>query len=97
MVSFSMLSGKSKSEEASSKSRALVLKSLTESATTPYLGVLISGVPRLAKVKNGSLSKPKKLANFPSVFREVTLGEEQVLIPDMDELTRLIEAAVTED
>lgn len=90
VVSFAMLAGMTRKEASNAKSRVLVLKSLSGSSSTPYLGILISGVPRLAKVTSGSLSKPKKLAGFPCVFREITIDKEQALIPDLDELVKLI-------
>ena len=97
VISFAVLAGTGNVEKPTAKSRVLIVKSLFELSSTPYLGVLISGVPRLAKVKAGSLTKPKKLAEFPCVFREVTINEEQVVIPDMDELIRLVENAVNSD
>lgn len=94
VVSFAMLAGLSKKEEPGAKTRILIVKSLSQSTIVPYIGLLISGVPRLAKVSNGTLSKPKKLAKFPCVFREATLDEELVLVPDLDELTRIVEAEI---
>ena len=94
VVSFAVLAGTSKSESPGAGNRVLVVKSLSELSSTPYLGILITGLPRLAKVQAGSLSKPRKLADHPCVFRQVSMGEEEVLIPELDELTRSIEAAV---
>lgn len=94
VVSIASLAGKCESEDASEKNRVLVIKSLSESTVTPYLGILISGVPRMKKVTVDSISKPVKIKGHPSVFREVSLGEEKALIPDLDELTQMIEQAV---
>lgn len=97
VVSFAMLSGLAESEEPGARSRVLVVKSLSENSSVPYLGILISGVPRLAKVTAARLTKPQKLADFPCVFKQVTFGEEEVKIPDMDELTRATEAALSNE
>jgi len=97
VISFAPLAGTGDAEVPHARSRVLVVKSLSELSNTPYLGILISGVPRLAKVKAGSLTKPKKLAKFPCVFRQVTINEEQVLIPDLDELTHMVEDAVSRE
>jgi len=95
VISFASLSGTALDEKATVKNRILVLKSLSESSTTPFLGILISGLPRLLKVSAEMLDKPKHRTDFPSVFREITIDEQQALIPDLDELTRMVEAAVS--
>jgi chemosensory pili system protein ChpC len=95
VISFSLLTGAAESEEARTRSRVLVVKSLSENSSIPYLGILISGLPRLAKVTASQLTKPSKLAGFPCVFKQLSFGEEQVLIPDLDELTRTIEQALS--
>ena len=89
-----MLAGLSQKEEPGAKTRILIVKSLSQSTIVPYIGLLISGVPRLAKVSEGTLSKPRKLAKFPCVFREAAIVEERVLVPDLDELTRTVEAEI---
>jgi chemosensory pili system protein ChpC len=94
VISFASLAGKCKREKATPGNRVLVLKSLSESPVTPYFGILISGVPRLVKVSEDSLSKQKKLDDHPCVFREVTIGEERALIPELNELTRIVEEAM---
>jgi chemosensory pili system protein ChpC len=94
VISFSMLAGKSSGENVTSKSRVLVVKSLSDSANLPYLGFLISGIPHMAKIKPGSLSEPTQLPDFPSVFSEVTVDEDKALIPDLDELCRVVEEAI---
>ena len=66
VVSFARLAGTSDKEVPDKRSRILVVKSLAESSSAPYLGILISGVPRMAKVRSASLSKPKRLADFPT-------------------------------
>ena len=97
VVSFARLAGTSDKEVPDDRSRILVVKSLAESSTAPYLGILISGVPRMAKVNSNSLSKPKRLADYPCVFRQVTVSEQQVLIPELDEMTRLVEKALGDE
>jgi chemosensory pili system protein ChpC len=94
VVSFALLAGLSQKEEPGTTTRILIVKSLSQSTTAPYIGLLISGVPRLAKVSEGTLSGPRKLAEFPCVFREATINEELVLVPDLDELTRTVEAEI---
>ena len=97
VISFSTLAGTAQSEEPGARSRVLVIKSLTENSSIPYLGILISGLPRLAKVSASSLTKPTRLADFPCVFKQLDFGGEQVLIPDLDELTRTTEQALSNE
>jgi chemosensory pili system protein ChpC len=94
VISFASMAGYCEKEEATARNRVLVIKSLSQSTITPYLGILISGIPRMKKVSAGSLTSPKKIKGHPSVFREVTLGDQSALIPDLDELTRIVEQTV---
>ena len=94
VISFAMLAGLSKKEVPGTRSRMLIVKSLSESTSVPYFGLLISGVPRLAKVSDNTLTNSKELSDTPCVFCEVTIDGEQALIPDLDELSRHIEAEI---
>lgn len=94
VISFAMLAGTSKKEEPGPRSRVLIVKSLSQSSSVSYLGLLICGVPRLVKVKSASLSESKKLPGFPCVFSEIMIDKERVLVPDLDEMTRLVESKI---
>lgn len=94
VISFAVLGGTADDEKATVKNRILVLKSLFESSSIPYLGILINGLPRLLKISAAMLRKPKRLSDYPSVFRQITLDEQQALIPELDELKRIVEEAV---
>ena len=96
VVSFAVLAGKASAEEAAAHSRILIIKSLSGYSSTPYLGILIDGVPRMVKVTADSLTKPERMTDFPCVFREITIGEERALIPELDELARLLQEAISE-
>ena len=77
VISFAGLGGTADNENATAKNRILVLKSLSESASMPYLGILISGLPRLLKVSAAMLENAQRLSDYPSVFREITIDEQQ--------------------
>lgn len=96
VVSLSMLSGLAGGDEALSGTRVLIIKSLNESALAPYLGILINGLPSMARVTESKLSEPKQAAEFPCVFSEVTVDEAQAIIPDLDKLSEEIESAIAE-
>ncbi|MBT8061663.1 MAG: chemotaxis protein CheW [Xanthomonadales bacterium] len=97
VVSLSLLGGIAKGDDALSGTRVLIIKSLNESAMAPYLGILINGVPSMIRVTAPMLTAPKHSAQFPCVFREITIDENQALIPDLDKLSEQIEAAIGEE
>lgn len=96
VVSFAMLGGKAEAETPGATSRVLMIKSLAESAGTPYVGLLISGVPRLCSVEASGLTEPDTAPDYPCVFHEVTFEERRVLIPDLDQLVASIEPVMAE-
>lgn len=76
-----------------SKSRILIVKTLSESTQVNYLGLLIQGLPRLKKVTVDTLIE-KQTNDLPnSVFSEVTIDDLQAVIPDIGDLTRIVEMA----
>ncbi|MFT5139773.1 MAG: chemosensory pili system protein ChpC [Lysobacterales bacterium] len=91
ILSLSILAGVTAKEMTNARSRVLIVKSLSESSGAPYLGLLISGVPRLAKVGSDSLNNAIKPPKSQGLFSEVTFNDEQVWIPDLDEIVRLVE------
>lgn len=94
VASFAVLSGLAESETASRKSRILVVKSLTASSSTPYIGILIDGLPKLGKVSADNLTEVKQASKFPSVFRVVEFDGNQAIIPDLDAMVEIIQSAV---
>lgn len=96
VVSFAILAGKTSREQAGVGNRMLVVKSLSDSSVTPYFGILIEGVPRMLKIKPSGLTKPKQLKEHPCVFREVTVGGERVLIPELAEIVSSLEQFISE-
>lgn len=94
VVSFAVLGGLAESETASSKSRILIVKSLAASSSTPYISILISGLPKLAKVSADNLSDIKQASKFPCVFRVVEFDGKQAIIPDLDAMVEMIQSAV---
>jgi chemosensory pili system protein ChpC len=97
VVSFAMLAGKLETEAATEANRILVIKSLSASSSAPYVGILISGVPRMLQVSNEAINKPRRLKGFPCVFREVSVADEDVLIPDLEALNDMLLEALEQD
>jgi chemosensory pili system protein ChpC len=96
IVSFAVLSGTTDTERPGARSRVLVIKSLAESGNCPYIGILISGVPRLSVISATSLGKPKRVPAHPCVYRRVTIEQQKTLIPDLDTLAETVEPVVRE-
>jgi len=96
IVSFAMLAGTTEQEKPGSNHRVLVIKSLAVQAGTPYVGIMISGVPRLSNVTAAALTEPDSRSDHPCVFREVSFEDRRVLIPELDELMTLVEPVMAD-
>ena len=96
-MSFAMLAGTAQNEIPGPRTRILVVKSVNGSANTPYLGLLINGVPSMAKINSDSMTESDRKSDLSCVFREVTLNDSRVMIPDMAELDKTIQSVISED
>ena len=76
--------------EISSRSKIMVIKSLSESGRVPYLGVLLSELPRMTFVKEFDLEQTGDRSKSLGVFRRIRLEDQDAIIPDLDRLTHLI-------
>lgn len=90
VFSFSALINGRDVGEISSKSNIIILKSLSESARVPYLGVLLAGVPRPVTIKEDSLVATGDEKKSLGVYRRVTFEDEAAIVPDLDRLTHLV-------
>jgi len=74
-----------------SKSRILIVKTLGESTQVNYIGLLIQGLPRLRKANAETLHE-KQTEELPeTVFSIVTIDNLQAFIPELGDLTRVVE------
>ena len=85
--------GGSTSNSTTSKSRILVIKTLGESTQVNYIGLVIQGLPRLKKVTAQSLIEKRTDGLPETVFSEVAIDDLQAFIPELGNLTRLVEEA----
>lgn len=90
VFSFSALINGRDVGEISSKSKIIILKSLSESARVPYLGLLLGGVPRPLTLKENSLVATGDEKKSLGVYRRVTIEEQDAIVPDLDRLTHLV-------
>ncbi|MEE8339803.1 MAG: chemotaxis protein CheW [Xanthomonadales bacterium] len=80
--------------EISSRSKIMVIKSLSGSGRVPYLGVLLSDLPRMTQVKEFDLEQTGDKSKSLGVFSRIRLEDQDAIIPDLDRLTHLITHAI---
>jgi len=76
--------------DISSRSKIMVIKSLSGSGRVPYLGVLLSDLPRMTQVKEFDLEQTGDKSKSLGVFSRIKLEDQDAIIPDLDRLTHLI-------
>jgi chemosensory pili system protein ChpC len=76
-----------------SKSRILIVKTLGESTQVNYLGLVIQGLPRLKKVNAITLVESPAGELPETVFSMVTIDDLKAVIPELGDLTRVVEMA----
>jgi chemosensory pili system protein ChpC len=76
-----------------SKSRILIVKTLGESTQVNYIGLLIQGLPKLKKVSESTLQETQAEDLSETIFSRVTIDGLQAVIPELGNLTRIVELA----
>ena len=76
--------------EVSAKSKIMILKSLSDSARVPYLGLLLGGLPQPVIIKEDKLVETGDEKKALGVYSRITVDESEAIIPDLDRLTHLI-------
>jgi chemosensory pili system protein ChpC len=77
----------------SARARIMVLKSLSDSNRMPYIGLVMTGLPRPATLKESALKQTGDEKKSLGVFSHVRLDGEDAIIPDMDRLSHLVRHA----
>lgn len=90
VFSYSALISGTEPAGATSKTRIMIVKSLSDSARLPYLGIVISDIPRLVNVKAEQLEHAGDEGKSLGVYCHVTVEEQAAVIPDLDRLSHLI-------
>lgn len=90
VFSFSDLINGTDVEAVSSGSKIMILKSLSNSARVPYLGLLLGDLPRPVVVKESNLEETGDDKKSLGAFSRVTIEEQDAIIPDLDRLTHLV-------
>ncbi len=76
--------------EISSRSKIMIIKSLSETGRVPYMGVLLGDLPRMTHIKEFDLEKTGDKSKSLGVFSRIRLEGQDAIIPDLDRLTHLI-------
>ena len=77
-------------DQPSKRSKIMILKSLSDSARMPYIGVLMNDLPSPVQVKENDLQETGDDKKSLGVFSRVRYEEEDAIIPDMDRLAHLV-------
>jgi chemosensory pili system protein ChpC len=80
--------------ETTRRSKIMILKSLTESTRVPFLGVLMSDLPKPIQVSEKDLVETGDDKKSLGVFSRVRFEDEEAIIPDMDRVTHLVTHAI---
>lgn len=90
VFSFSALINGSDVGEISPSSKILIIKSLADATRVPYLGILLSDLPRMLNVNESDLTQTGDDKKSLGVFSRITLEEQSAIVPDLDRLTHLV-------
>jgi chemosensory pili system protein ChpC len=90
VFSFAALINGSSPAEVNGKTRIMIVKSLSDSARMPYLGIVINDIPRLATVQMDQLVHTSDERKSLGVFCHVTVQDQPAVIPDLDRLGHLV-------
>jgi len=93
VISYEQLIEESDGNVVTPKARILIIKTLGESTQVNYIGLVIQGLPRLKKVSAESLLEEQTDELPKPLFSKVSVDELQAFIPELGELTRIVERA----
>jgi chemosensory pili system protein ChpC len=90
VISYSALINGDMPQEATAKSRTMIIKSLSDGNRVPYIGVLVADLPKLSQVKPSSLKEKEDEAGTLGVFCRVDFNGTDTIIPDLDRLSQMV-------
>jgi len=90
VFSFSALINAGEIGKIPTKSKILIIKSLADSARVPYLGILLSDLPRMLNVMEKDMIQTGDDKKSLGVFSRITLEDQPAIVPDLDRLTHLV-------
>lgn len=90
VFSFTALINAADVGEISAKAKILIIKSLADSARVPYLGILISDLPRMLNLTDSDIVQTGDEKKSLGVFSRILLEDQAAIVPDLDRLTHLV-------
>jgi len=90
VFSFSALINGTDPGEVPARARIMILKSLSDSARVPYLGMILGDLPRPVTLKEEDCVEAGDEMKSLGVFSRVRLAEDDAIVPDLDRLTHLV-------
>ena len=90
VFSFGDLINGSDAGPAAPGTKIMILKSLSNSARVPYLGLLLGDLPRPVVIKESNLEETGDEKKSLGVYSWITIDEQDAIIPDLDRLTHLV-------
>lgn len=93
IISFEQLVSKKERSSVTPKSRILIIKTLGESTQVNYIGLVIQGLPKLKKVTESTLVEQPSDDLPNTLFSRVSIDELEAVIPELGELTHIVEQA----
>ncbi len=91
VIAFEGLNGQSVPRECE---RVAIISGISAQRELPYYGIVVQGIPRLAKVKIAELEDLDGAATGPVEFLQVRYAGELAVIPDLDALEAHLIASV---
>lgn len=76
--------------EPTANAHIMVIKSLSDEGRVPYLGLLLSDLPKPVSVKEDELEAAGDDKRALGVFSRVKFEDSETIIPDIDRLTHLV-------
>ena len=90
VISFGALIDSETPETATAQSRIMVVKSLSGTARLPFVGVMVSEIPKLTTVSPDDMQVTGDAGKSLGVHCKVKLGSTQAVIPDLERLSQLV-------
>ena len=90
VISYSAMLNEVQPETATAGSRIMVVKSLSGTARVPFIGILLSQIPRLANVSESELELTEADDLHLVAHARISVEGRNAVIPDLDHLAQLV-------
>lgn len=90
VISYGAMLKEGQPETATAGSRIMVVKSLSNTARVPFIGILLSQIPKLANVSESELELTGEDDLHLAAHARVSVEGRNAVIPDLDNLAQLV-------